>query len=232
MVELDRLELLWRDVERRVDAQPPGVVERLLRLARVPEDIARLLAATPALRVSWLLATAVALAFAVFAASAVDWHDGDTLAFLVVAPILPVAGVAVAFRRGLDPTYDIALATPYSQLRLLLLRSAAVTAVTCAAAVVVGLLLPGRALTAAAWLLPALALTSLTLVLSRRVDVVWAAAGIGVVWLAVVISSQGRLGQFAVFGAAGQAVCLAVAAVSLIVLVADRNRYATRIGGV
>jgi hypothetical protein len=47
------------------------------------------------------------------------------------------------------------------------------------------------------------------------------------------VSSQVRLGQFAVFGAAGQGACLAVAAVSLIVIVADRNnRYATRIGGV
>jgi hypothetical protein len=233
MVESDRLEPLWRDVERRLDAPPPDVGQRLLRLVGVPEDTARLLAATPALRACWLLAVAVTLAFAVLAASAVDWHDRDTLLFLAAAPVLPVAGVATAFRRGLDPTYDIALATPYSQLRLLLLRSAAVTAVTCATALVVGLLLPGRALTAAAWLLPALALTSLTLALARRMDVVWAAAGVGALWLAVLVSSQVRLGQFAVFGAAGQGACLAVAAVSLIVIVADRNnRYATRIGGV
>ena len=231
-VELDRLERLWDDVVERVDAPRPGMVERLLRLAGVSEDTARLLAATPTLRASWLLAMAAALAFAVFAAIASGVHERGTLLFLTVAPVLPVAGVAVAFHRGLDPAYEIGLAAPYSQFRLLLLRSAAVTAVTCAAALVAGLLLPERALTAAAWLLPALALTSLTLVLARRVDVIYAAGGVGAVWVVTVVSSHLHVGQFAVFGAAGQLACLAVAAVSLVVLVADRDRYATRLGGV
>jgi hypothetical protein len=231
-VELDRLERLWDDVVERVDAPRPGLVERLLRLAGVSEDTARLLAATPTLRASWLLAMAAALAFAVFAATASGAYDRGTLLFLTVAPILPVAGVAAAFHRRLDPTYEIGLAAPYSQFRLLLLRSAAVTTVTCAEALVVGLLMPERGLTAAAWLLPALALTSLTLVLARRLDVVYAAAGVGAVWVVTVVSSHMRVGQFAVFGAVGQLVCLAIAAVSLIVLTADRNRYATRLGGV
>ena len=231
-VELDRLERLWDDVVERVDAPRPGMVEWLLRLAGVSEDTARLLAATPTLRASWLLAMAAALAFAVFAAIASGVHERGTLLFLTVAPVLPVAGVAVAFHRGLDPAYEIGLAAPYSQVRLLLLRSAAVTAVTCAAALVAGLLLPERALTAAAWLLPALALTSLTLVLARRVDVIYAAGGVGAVWVVTVVSSHLHVGQFAVFGAAGQLACLAVAAVSLVVLVADRDRYATRLGGV
>jgi hypothetical protein len=30
---------------------------------------------------------------------------------LAAAPVLPVAGVATAFHRGLDPTYDVALAS-------------------------------------------------------------------------------------------------------------------------
>jgi len=228
-VELDRLESLWDDVVERVDAPRPGTVERLLRLARVSEDTARLLAATPSLRTSWLLALAAVL---VFAAVASDVHDRGTLFFLTIAPILPVAGVAAAFHRGLDPAYEIGLAAPYSQFKLLLLRSAAVTAVTCAAALVAGLLLPERALTAAAWLLPALALTSLTLVLARRVDVVYAAASVGAIWVATVVSSYLSVGQFAAFGAVGQLACLAVAVVSVVVLFVDRDRYATRLGGV
>lgn len=231
-VELDRLERLWGGVLQRVDTSRPGPVERLLRLARVSEDTARLLAATPTLSTSWLLAMSAALAFAVFAASTSVGHERGTLLFLALAPILPVAGVAAAFRRGLDPTYDIALAAPYSQVRLLLLRSAAVTGVTCAAAAVAGLLLPQRALTAAAWLLPALALTSLTLVLARRIDVAYAAPAVAAVWVATVATSQLRLGQLAVFGTAGQLACLAVTVLALIVLVADRDRYATRLGGV
>jgi hypothetical protein len=231
-VELGRLERLWGDVVERVDAPRPGLVERLLRLAGMSENTARLLAATPTLSASWLLAMVVALAFAVAAASASGADERGTLLFLVFAPILPVAGVAAAFHRGLDPAYEIGLAAPYSQFRLLLLRSAAVTAVTCAAALVAGLLLPERGLTAAAWLLPALALTSLTLVLARRVDVVGAAVGIAAVWAVAVVSSQVRVGEFAAFGATGQLACLAVAVVSVVVLVADRDRYATRLGGV
>jgi hypothetical protein len=229
-VEPDRLQRLWGDVVQRVDDPRPGPVERLLRLGGMSQNTARLVAATPALRGSWLLALAATLAFAVFA-STVGGRDRGALLFLVVAPVLPVAGVAAAFRRGLDPTHDIGLATPYSQFRLLLLRSAAVTSVTCAGSFVAGLLPPERALTAAAWLLPAFALTSLTLVLARRVDVLLAAAGVGTAWGVAVGASALHIGRFAALGTVGQVACLSVAAVSVVLLVADRNRYATRLGG-
>jgi hypothetical protein len=222
VVELDRLEQLWGEVAERVDAPRPGVIERLLRLVKVPDDTARLLAVTPTLRTAWLLA----------AAAMVSGENGrGILLFLTLAPVLPVAGVAAAFHRSLDPTYEIGLAAPSSQFRLLLLRSVAVTAVTCLAALITGLLLPQRTLTTAAWLLPALALTSLTLMLAGRVDVVYAAAGVGGVWVVAVVSSHVRTGEFAVFGAGGQLAALAVAAASLIVLVVDRDRYAARLGG-
>jgi hypothetical protein len=230
--EVDRLERLWDEVVARVDASRPRLLERLLRLAGVSEGTARLLAATPALGASWLAAMSAVLGFAVFAALAAGANDRGTLLFLTVAPILPVLGVAAAFHRGVDPTYEIALAAPYSAFRLLLLRSAAVAAVTCTAAVVAGLLLPDRSLTAAAWLLPALALTLLTLVVARRVDVVYAAAGVVGVWVLTVVLSHRGVGRFAAFGLAAQLICLAVAGVSVVVLVAGRRRYATTLGGV
>ncbi len=204
-------------------------VERLLRRARISEETARLLAATPSLRASWLLALAATLAFGAFASTA---NERGTLIFLTVAPMLPVVGVAAAFHRSLDPTYEVGLAAPYSQFRLLLLRSVSVTTVTCAASLAVGLLLPDRAVTAAAWLLPALALTSLTLVLARRFDVAYAAAGVGIAWIVAVSVSHLNVGQFAAFGAYGQLVCLTVAAASVGYLLAHRDRYATRLGGV
>ena len=228
-VELDRLEQLWDDVVDRVDAPRPGVVERLLRLARISEETARLLAAIPTLRASWLLALAVTLGFAAVASNS---DERGTLIFLTVAPMLPVVGVAAAFHRSLDPTYEVGLAAPYSQFRLLLLRSVSVNAVTCVASLAVGLLLPDREVTAAAWLLPALALTSLTLVLARRFDVAYAAAGVGVAWIVAVSVSHLNVGQFAAFGAYGQLVCLIVTAASVAYLLARRDRYATRFGGV
>jgi len=231
VVELDRLKQVWGGVVERVDAPRLGVIERLLRLARVPEDTARLLAVTPTLRAAWLLATTAALTFAAIAATLSGESERATLLFLTLAPVLPAAGVAAAFHRGLDPTYEIGLAAPSSQFRLLLQRSLAVTAVTCLAALIAGLMLPQRTLTTAAWLLPALALTSLTLVLARRIDVVYAAASVGGAWAVVVMSSHVRTGEFAVLGASGQVAALAVTAVSLIVLVVDRDRYAARLGG-
>jgi hypothetical protein len=231
-VEVDRLERLWDGVAARVDAPRPRLLERLFRLAGVSEDTARLLAATPVLGASWLSAMAAALGFAVFAALAAGASDRGTLLFLTVAPILPVLGVAAAFHRGVDPTYEIALAAPYPAFRLLLLRSAAVAAVTGTAAVVAGLLLPHRSLTAAAWLLPALALTSLTLVVARRIDVAYAATGVVAAWVLIVVLSHLNVGRFAAFGLAAQLACLAVAGVSLVVLVAGRHRYATTLGGV
>jgi hypothetical protein len=230
--ELDRLERLWDEVVARVDAPRPRLLERLFRLAGVPEDTARLLAATPALGASWLSAMAAALGFAVVAAMAAGASDRGTLLFLTVAPILPVLGVAAAFHRGVDPTYEIALAAPYPAFRLLLLRSAAVTGVTCTAAVVAGLLLPDRSLTTAAWLLPAVALTLLTLVVARRVDVAYAATGVVAAWVLIAVLSHLNLGSFAAFGVAAQLTCLGIAGASSAVLIAGRHRYATTLGGV
>ena len=85
------------------------------------EDTARLLAATPSLSASWLGSVAAA---AFLAALAADSSPRALFAFLTVAPMLPVAGVAAAYGRDADPAHEIAVASPYSMLRLLLLRSA------------------------------------------------------------------------------------------------------------
>ena len=67
-------------------------------------------------------------------------------------------------RAGLDPTREIGLAAPYSGLRLLLIRTAAVLAVTVPIGLA-GLLLALPGWPAAAWLLPAAALTGAALAL-------------------------------------------------------------------
>jgi hypothetical protein len=158
--------------------------------------------------------------------------------FLTLAPMLPVAGVAVAYGRAVDPIHEIGAAAPYSSLRLLLLRSAAVVATTTVLAAAAGLLLPASGWTGAAWLLPALALTALTLVLSVRFALVHAAAGLATTWVVVVVGTQagagGRAalaaGRYAAFGATGQLVCLVLMVVSIAVLAARRRRYAVVLG--
>jgi hypothetical protein len=61
--------------------------------------------------------------FAVLAAQVGSGPDAS-LAFLTVAPLLPLAGIAMAYGPGIDPTYEIGLAAPMRSLRLLL-RAAA-----------------------------------------------------------------------------------------------------------
>ncbi len=65
-----------------------------------------------------------------FAANGTTGRQADLalFLFLMVAAMLPVAGVAVAFGPGIDPTHEIALAAPMRADRLLLMRAAAVLA--------------------------------------------------------------------------------------------------------
>lgn len=235
LVDTPRLGAIWAEVAERVDAPRPSITERLLARAGVHRDTARLLSATPSLRGSWLLAVAASLAFAV--AAAAEGPRG-TLLFLTLAPVLPVAGVAVSYGRGADPTYELTAAAPYSGFRLLLLRAAAVVVSTSLLVTVAGLLLPGSGWLGAAWLVPAFALTALTLAMSVRFSLVHAAAGVTAVWVVVVIATQaeegGRAamaaGRYSAFGATGQLACLLLAAGSIAVLAGRHRRYTTVLG--
>lgn len=235
LVDRRRLDAIWDQVVERVDTPQPGPVERLLRRIGVRPETARLLSATPSLRGSWLMAVASTLAFAVIAAAQ---GPRGTLLFLTLAPLLPVAGVAVAYGRGVDPLYEIAAAAPYSGFRLLLLRSAAVVATTTVLAGAAGLLLPVSGWTGAAWLLPALALTTLTLVLSVRFALLHAAAGVASTWVVAVVTTQAQAGgqaplaggRYAAFGTTGQLVCLAFLVVSIAILALRHRHYAVVLG--
>lgn len=182
----DRLDAVWAAVVHELDAPPVPAVERLLaRLGASPET-ARLLAVTPSLRLSWLTGTVLVLLMALGVA-----HSGarGVAVFLALAPLLPVAGVAMAFGRRVDPLHEIAVAAPYSSWRLLLLRSAVVVASTVLLAVPAAALLPGSPWLAVGWLLPGLALTTTSLALSSRVDPVVSGAGLAAGWLVLSLSA-------------------------------------------
>ena len=183
--DLPRLDAVWAEVEDALDAPRPGLLERLLLRAGVASDTARLVAVTPSLQRSWITGTVLALTLALLVA-----HSGErgVAMFLALAPVLPVAGIAVAFGPRTDPFHEVALAAPYSSFRLLLVRSAAVLAATIALAVPVTLLLPSTPLVAAAWLLPALALAVTSLALATRIDPVVSSAGLSALWLVGALS--------------------------------------------
>ena len=183
--DVARLDAVWAEVVEAADAPHVPLLERLLLRLGVASDTARLLAVTPSLQLSWMTGTALALTLALAAA-----HSGEEgiAVFLALAPVLPVAGVAVAFGPRTDPLHEVTLAAPYSSYRLLLVRSAAVLVATLLLAVPAALLLPSTPWVAAAWLLPALALTCTSLALATRVDPVVSSAVLALGWLSLSLS--------------------------------------------
>jgi signal transduction histidine kinase len=189
---------------------PGGRLEHALARVGVRDDVARLLASTPSLRLSWFGAAAVAVGFSAWAAS--SGSPGGTLFFLVIAPLVPVAGVAAAYGPWVDPMYEVTQAAPMSSFRLVLLRS---TAVLVVATVVVGaaaVALPGADWTAAAWILPALGLTLASLALSTFMPTYWAAGTVTLLWFATMIATEAvSTERFTAFRGPGQEVFFAVA---------------------
>jgi hypothetical protein len=220
-----RIEELWGRVDEATAGPEPGPIERLLLASGVPDHAARLLAATSSLSLSWLVAITSALTFAVAAAHAAQ----SLMLFLIVAPLLPVAGIAAAYGPGVDPTYEVGLAAPLSSFELLLVRARAVLATTLVLTALAAFGLPGVGWTAAAWLLPSLALVTTSLALSTLFSPARAAAGVALAWVTVTSLSawQEHSSSVAenVFGAPMQVALLGLVLASLALLAARRDAF-------
>ncbi|MFE4373243.1 zf-HC2 domain-containing protein [Streptomyces sp. NPDC056835] len=155
----------------------PGSSRRVGFASRV------LWAAGPALRGSWLVALVLVAAAAVGLAYGAGFA-GARPVLLALAPVVPLAGVAVSYGRYADPMYEIGASTPGGGLRLLLTRTAAVLAASLPVLTLAGALLPvsAGAPGAAAWLLPGLALTLAALALGSYVGCRTAAGAVAAVW--------------------------------------------------
>lgn len=226
LVDRERLARVWDGVEECLDAPARGPVTAGLMRVGVPEHIVRLLGATPALRMSWLSACALVLAFAVWAAS--QREDG-VYWFLVLAPLLPLAGVAAAYGPGVDPTYEVGLAAPMRSFGLLLIRALVVLVTTSTMAGLAALALPGLQWTAAAWLAPSLGLTLANLALATRMSALAACGSLALVWM-LAAGAGWRLAQdpLVFFGAAGQLACALVAALAMLVVARSTERFERR----
>lgn len=139
-------------------AIPDGPVRRLLSRCGVPDHLSRLLAATPSLRRSWLLSVVGVLSVVAGQAAAVapGWTPGRgalsltgypdpevLVPFLLVAPLLVLAGVAAAFLPTLDPAHRLAVAAPFSSFTLLLIRTACALVAALIPVAGAALILPG-----------------------------------------------------------------------------------------
>jgi len=226
----DRIAAVWDVVLDRVDAPKPRVFERFLVLVGVPEYLARLLGATPSLTVPWLLAVVAVLGFGLSMAWAstggtpVEAHAG-LFVFLILAPLVPLAGVAVAFGPVVDPAHEVAVAAPFHGFRLLLVRTVAVVATSFVLALPLALLLPDAGWMAAAWILPGLALASVALATSTFVPPLAAVVTSSMVWLVGVAAVEAGPRTLVAFGWSGQLVFAVMLAIAMSVLLVRRDSF-------
>ena len=184
LVPADDVPGSWEAILEAVELPPPSLGVRLMtRVGLGPADRA-VVDTAPVLRIGWLVGVSVVLGFAVVASLLVD--DGGLAPFLAVAPLVPVAGVAVAYGPSADASYEAVLVSPYPMFRLVLLRTAAVLATSLPLLVLAGLLLPFSSTTAVAWLVPAAGCTVVVLAASSWVDPEYAAVVTGLGWVAAV----------------------------------------------
>ncbi|HEY6567942.1 MAG TPA: zf-HC2 domain-containing protein [Actinomycetota bacterium] len=220
------LDTMWHGIEIVLDAPQPGFVERALLRLGVHDHVARLLAATPSLRMSWLLAEALALGSAAFAAQnavGTNASGGALFLFLVLAALAPVAGVAVAFGPGVDPAYEIGVASPMRTDRLVFIRATAVLIASIVIAFIASIALPGLDRTMTLWLLPALGLTLATLAIATWLHPVVAACVVGLGWVAfAAVVSVANADPLAPFHLEGQVLSV-VAIVSCLLVLAQRH---------
>jgi len=225
----------WGQVLDRVDRPSSGPLLALLE-RWVPGHVVRPIVAAPALRNAGCAAGLALLAGAAIVAN-LRPGAGATI-FLVAAPVVPLAGVALAYSRPDELCGEVADALPYSRFHLLLARTLAIVGLTVPVTALLSLLLPLDLSTAMLWLAPSLALCSLTLALSSWVDARIIAAALVVLWLLVTtdtwraasarIGAQELVDHSFVFHPAGQVLLLCLAAVAVAAAVIRRSAYDLR----
>jgi hypothetical protein len=216
VIDHARIDANWRAITFELDAPMPSRTERILRRVGFSSATARLVAATPALRRSWAGALAAVVLIGLGAAN----EDPNNISvMLVLAPLIPVIGVALAYGPAADPVHEIGLATPMRGLRLLAIRSA--TVVTVAVVVLAGsvVLSPAPNSLAFVWLLPALALTSVTVGAMTVTTPRRAVATVSVGWALVVLVVQtSTTDSLDVFGPAMQVASVVAAGIAGVVI--------------
>ena len=221
--DLRLLDDAWSAVRSRLESPPPG---RPVRLG-LAESTGILLSAATSLRLAWLTGSVVALGFALVATLLAT---GDALwPFLMVAPLVPVLGVAAAYGGAEEPFEALAVTTPYGRARLVLVRTLGVVIGTLPPAALLGMFLPGPGWVAAAWLGPALAMVLVLLALAAYLGPWPAGATLTLLWCGVVVLSIRRLAPTWPVEAPQQSVYLALAAAAVAVLVV-RSRRTHKIG--
>lgn len=236
-----RHESTWARLTLDIEPAPP-LVERLAVRIGLPPHVATLVASAPPLRTAWLLIMTAVLGLAVLAAL-VGQGTAGTLAFLVLAPMLPVLGVALAYGQVGEPVGEIASVAPYPAFKVVLLRTVTVVTGALLPAIPLSLLLPAVGPSQLLlWLLPAVAASATTLAVATWLPPERAAALTLLGWLALAAPSTARarflspselISQLPLFQLEAQGVFLVVAVLAVAVIAYRRaGLVGSRMGGV
>jgi len=223
-VDTGRLAANLAAIDSELDAPRASLLARLLKRVGVEDRIVPLVTATPALRRSWIIAVAVALLFALNAASSAVGNGTDRIVvFLTIAPLVPILGVALAFGPAVDPTHEVSIAAPMDGFRLFMVRAITVFSASTAMLLIGSLLVPTGGAARIGWLLPALATTAITMALSTRVDPRMAAGGVGSLWVVVVVVVSQAATPSAMFGPLTQVLSGAITLAAAAMFIRERR---------
>ncbi|WP_433061100.1 zf-HC2 domain-containing protein [Dactylosporangium sp. CS-033363] len=211
--------VLWAAVHAEIVRPRPPWPLRLLARLGVPESDLVVVAAARDLRLSWSVAVGAAVCCAFLAGlTPVPLPGGPAAVFLLLAPLIPVLAV-IATYDATDPFREVAGTTPYSRLRLALLRTVAALVAAVPLTVAAALAVPALHGYFATWLLPGLALTVAALILLTWLTARVATAVVATGWL-VLGSVAGGTGAIQALptaaGQAGSALVTAVLAAALV----------------
>ncbi len=220
-----RMEANFAAISAEIDAPRQGWLARILKRLGADDRIVPLVTATPALRRSWLAAVAVALLFALNAASGSAAEGTDRIViFLTIAPLVPLLGVALAFGPAVDPTHEVAVAAPMDGFRLFLVRAVTVFVASTGILLIGSLLVPTGGAARIGWLLPAIATTVVAMAATTRVDARAAAGAVAAAWVVLVVVVSQITDPGAMFGPITQVTSVAVASGAIGVFLKRRRQ--------
>jgi hypothetical protein len=178
----------WEGIVDVIDRPRPSLTERLVRALGVDEGAARLVGATAPLQLRWFAAVIAVTVSMVWYARRI----GSDELFLFGAPLVPLGAVAVTFFGLPDPAGEAGLVAPNSGGRLLLRRAMIVFA-SCFVVLGAGAAaLPEIGAAEAAWVLPALALTAVSIALTTWFPVTVAIGSSATTWILLLTLASSR----------------------------------------
>jgi hypothetical protein len=224
----------WGRLTDAIDRPSPTVMHRLHVAGDDGADVARQIAvATPAMRWAWLAALTLVLAIPIAVGLMAGHAALDTL--MALAPLAPIAAVALAYQGVADPAGEITLATPANGLRLITMRALIVSLAAIPLGLLTALLTDLPIILALAWLLPGLALASLVLAAgTTRWDPAYVAIALGGGWTLFVAAyaearpAAGTAVAMTLAEPVVQTVCLAIALSALLLTFIRRDAVAYR----